>query len=211
MSTYKTFADCKLAHPECDVYVKEFFGDTSFSPSKTDIDYVPAVPSDYLMSVYSFLSKGFELAGGDIYIGVGGDVIEVDSINPPSNLNRRWPCDKDRYILKAKALESLPSHGIASIQSASGHIESINDYPIEQVLRGLETEVKSASGHPSSSAKLYKACLDMLSAIDGERLTQRAYGFYCEFHGEQAIDFDEWVQDEDQRAPWEFMVKRGGL
>ncbi len=210
MSTYKTFADCKLANPDDSVFTSTLV-EGSFCQYKDHIHTVECNPADYLMSMGEFLGKEFKLAQGDFYIDVDGCVYCVKDLNDVDDINNEASSDRFRYILKAKALESCASHGIASIQSASGHIESINDFPIEQVLRGLETEVKSVAGHPSSSAKLYKACLDMLSAIDGERLTQRAYGFYCEFHGEQSIDFDEWVQDEDQRAPWEFMVKRGGL
>jgi hypothetical protein len=156
MKLYKTFAECKLAHPECDVYRGSKCGCFSIVPNQGY--YEKCDPADYLMSVYSFLSKGFELAGGDIYIGVGGDVIEVDSLNPPSNLNRRWPCDKGRYILKAKALESSPIQHLEQ-QRAKARFDASIDATLAE--RG------SRYGEFEDGAAIMQSLKDVMQSTDG--------------------------------------------
>lgn len=203
MKTYKTFAECKLAHPECDVYRTAYGND--FAPEAITPDYAKRNPADFLMSLEEFLGKGFKLVEGDVFIDTYGKVISVVDTgidNKPAFL------DRNRFVLKAKALESSASHGIASIQSASGHIEPIECEPVEQVLRRLNTEIDRALQSTSLSGGIRSELKCTMELLRNEATLQHAYSLHCEFYGDDAAEFCAFEDDIGGRSLWLHFAKK---
>lgn len=115
MTTYTSYAECKIAHPDSEVvttgenwiYDKELTG--TFQPRVTDgcshaindYSWVICNPADYCSSLKEFSDAGFKLVHGDIVICEDGSVFSV-GWGPGPNM----PDDNDvnRYILSASAL-----------------------------------------------------------------------------------------------------------
>jgi len=203
MKTYKTFSECKLAHPECDVYHNEC--DNKFSPESHTKYWEKCNPADYLMSLEEFLDKGFKFEVGDIYLDHCRQLVRVtrpDIDNAPARL------DYDRYVLKAKVLESCTSHGIASIQSASGHIEPIECEPVEQVLRRLSVEIDRALQSTSLSSGVRSELKCTMELLRNEATLQHAYSLHCEFYGDDAAEFCAFEDDIGGRSLWLHFAKK---
>jgi hypothetical protein len=205
MKTYRTFALCKLAHPDRDVY--QDINCNLFAPKPYDESWVKRRPEDYLMSLEEFLNNGYKLTDGDYFMNTSGIVVSVPepdsySYNAPS------PLDYRRYILKAKALESCTSHGIASIQSASGHIEPIECEPVEQVLRRLSTEIDRALQSTSLSNGMRECLKATASKVSDELLMQKAYSLHCEYYGDRAVGFDAFYNSANFKGLWLHFAKK---
>lgn len=104
MITYKTYQECKIANPECDVAVVTgcdeftpppgefiavlrsdgFFDGYAFadkskpgSPNISDGYYKICNPSDHCMAVKEFLDAGYRFEVGDYFINNHGEVVEI--------------------------------------------------------------------------------------------------------------------------------------
>ncbi len=206
MKTYRTFSLCKLAHPDRDVY--QDINCNLFAPKSNGESWIKRRPEDYLMSMEEFLNKGFKFEVGDIYLGSDNRAYQIDDASVVALMNEINEMDKNRYILKAKALESCTSHGIASIQSASGHIEPIEREPVEQVLRRLNTEIDRALQSTSLSNGMRECLKSVISQVDDELLIQEAYSLHCEFYGNDAADFCAFKDDVGGRSLWLHFAKK---
>jgi len=206
MKTYKTFSECKLAHPECNVYRTAYGND--FAPEAITPDYAKRNPADFLMSMGEFFDKGYSFVVGDAYLEASDCVEVIESEHDLLCASERHKGDYKRYILKAKALESCTSHGIASIQSASGQIEPIECEPVEQVLRRLRTEIDRALQSTSLSTQIATELKIMDCLVSNELLMQKAYSLHCEFHGEEAIDFDAFEGSSEIYDVWVHFAKK---
>jgi hypothetical protein len=206
MKTYKTFAECKLANPECNVYRTAYGND--FAPEAITPDYAKRNPADFLMSMGEFFDKGYSFVVGDAYLEASDCVEVIESEHDLLCASERHKGDYKRYILKAKALESCTSHGIASIQSASGHIEPIECEPVEQVLRRLSSEIDRALQSASLSNGMRECLKSVISQVDDELLIQEAYSLHCEFYGNDAADFCAFKDDVGVRSLWLHFAKK---
>lgn len=76
MKTYKTYAEAKLAHPDCGIYRigSEF---TASCTSSTGSILQPVNPADHLMSLEEFLAAGYLLVNRDQLIGKSGRILIV--------------------------------------------------------------------------------------------------------------------------------------
>jgi hypothetical protein len=205
MKTYRTFALCKLAHPERDVY--QDINCNLFAPKSYGESWIKRRPEDYLMSMEEFLNNGYKLTDGDYFMNTSGIVVSVPepdsySYNAPS------PLDCRRYILKAKDLELCTSHGIARIQSASGHIEPIECEPVEQVLRRLSTEIDRALQSTSMSSGIRSELKCTMELLRNEATLQHAYSLHCEFYGDDAAEFCAFEDDIGGRSLWLHFAKK---
>ena len=111
MKTYKTYQEAKMVNPEDDIFVSMC---SEFATSE-HVSYVSMCgtgegwnkcnPADYCMSVYDFLSSGKRLVDGDFYLETTGKVAQVGKLYKAELVNDPCHNDKNRYILRAKALE----------------------------------------------------------------------------------------------------------
>jgi len=204
--TYKTFAECKLAHPECDVYRTAYGND--FAPEAITPDYAKRNPADFLISLEELFKNGYKFEIGDAYLEITGEVIVINSSTLLLSSNKIHSADDCRFVLKAKALESSPSHGIASIQSASGHIEPIECEPVEQVLRRLSTEIDRALQSTSLSSGIRSELKCTMELLRNEATLQHAYSLHCEFYGDDAAEFCAFEDDIGGRNLWLHFAKK---
>lgn len=111
MKTYNTYQEAKIANPKSEIYVST---DGQFATEECTImvaltktkgewyKWSECHPKDYCMTLAEFLAKGHRLVEGDVFIGASGAASKVaDEIG----MNIPDSQDKDRYILRAKALE----------------------------------------------------------------------------------------------------------
>lgn len=118
MTTYKSYAECKIANPDSDIvttgkdwqYEKETVG--TFEARAFDEDdgahiiaddaWVICNPADHCSSLKEFLESGFEFSVGDFWLNEDGDLLRVDLVNGVTNKYQYG--DENRYILSAAAL-----------------------------------------------------------------------------------------------------------
>lgn len=116
---YKTYAEARIANPESEIvttgknwgYEKEtigtfgvrvFDGDDDGAHIISDEAWVICNPADYCSSIKEFLEGGNVFSIGDLFLGISGDVTEVEAIYPQTN--KCEDSDDKRYILSAAAL-----------------------------------------------------------------------------------------------------------
>lgn len=107
MTTYNTYAEAKIANPDSEIYVHDGkFATKEFAIQLSVRDYndwYKCHPKDYCMTLEEFLADGHKLVNGDLFIGARGAASKVaDEVG----MNIPDFQDKDRYILRAKALEN---------------------------------------------------------------------------------------------------------
>lgn len=107
MTTYKSYAECKIANPDSEIYCAMISNDGRGIYGKLiDINMVTKShylcnPADYCSSVKEFLEAGFKLDEGDRFIGIDGVVVSVSNSNSSNIPNYS---NANRYILSAAAL-----------------------------------------------------------------------------------------------------------
>ena len=112
---YKTYAEAKIANPDSEVVTtgEKWSGCSSFAGvfqkindgGKCDIGddaWVICNPADYCSSIKEFLEAGHSFSISDLFLGISGDVTEVEAIYPQTN--KCEDSDDKRYILSASAL-----------------------------------------------------------------------------------------------------------
>lgn len=135
MTTYNTYQAAKIANPECDIaeitekailefgekhvfeaLVKSsewedgyvFVSNHDESPRIKDGYWKLCNPADYCMTVERFLADGYRLVKGDVVFDFG-DVVSVDTAFDAEAYNQTDKKDDRRYILRAAALENIPT------------------------------------------------------------------------------------------------------
>lgn len=129
MTTYNTYAEAKIANPDSEIYVYggRFLPEYLIQPSHETYErrgYFKCHPKDYCMSVADFMDNGYKYVDGDSYLGADGDVytVGVDFSSVFANLKRNSAAN--RYILRAKALETQPAE--VEIDNTPQQVESLS-------------------------------------------------------------------------------------
>ena len=117
MTTYNTYAECKIKHPQNQVvtanpnwyWEPELKG--KFIPADVPYDGMAAKgagnwiicnPADHCMSIEVFLASGYRFVPGDFYLETG-DVVEIVN-DDGGDVNTPEEGDHERFVLSAKAL-----------------------------------------------------------------------------------------------------------
>jgi hypothetical protein len=109
---YKTYAEAKIANPDCEIVMtgKDWSGSDRFIGTFEALDnghtignrsWVICNPADHCSTLKEFLDAGLKLGDGDKFIGIGGYIVIVkktSAVNVPDDE------DVNRYILSAAAL-----------------------------------------------------------------------------------------------------------
>lgn len=116
MTTYKSYAEAKIANPDSEIvttgknwkWSKKAIGTfvaciSGVANNHTQDGWVICNPSDHCSSLKEFLDAGFKLVKGDAYVEVSGKCKVINNENSPF-VNSSWKNDCDRYILSAAAL-----------------------------------------------------------------------------------------------------------
>ncbi|CAM0032284.1 hypothetical protein VPHK122_0087 [Vibrio phage K122] len=188
MTTYNTYQEAKIANPECDIYATkismggrvEVFGVYVIIGNITS-NYHICDPSKYCMTVERFLADGYRFVKGDIYLNSNGRTLGV--VNIPDYNNERSTIDCDLYILRAAALENIPT-----------------ETPEEkEVLDGIESsgEVEWKNGDkPKSGQDVFIAKMNTLSGVESKRYFIHQY--WCNSnHQNQLLDLGILFTDSD--------------
>lgn len=105
MKTYKTYQECKIANPECEIYTN---GSALFTAEVgTPLD-TKCNPSDHRMTVKELLDAGYRFEVGDLYISYEGRVCEAGEFGHSVGACNSPGCvafSDDSYILRAAALK----------------------------------------------------------------------------------------------------------
>ncbi|AUS00347.1 hypothetical protein NVP1273O_70 [Vibrio phage 1.273.O._10N.286.54.C7] len=130
MTTYNTYQEAKIAHPESEIY---FIGNEQYRTGEWIDQYnfgrssfVLCNPADHCMTVEKFLADGHKFVDGDYYSDMFGDPQCVGGYFPPSDVNKPDSDDKKRYILRAAALENIPTE-TPEEKEVLDSIESVDD------------------------------------------------------------------------------------
>ena len=115
MTTYKSYAECKIANPDSEIvttgknwkWAKNAIG--TFSACNAGIKkcdsqdgWVVCNPANHCSTLKEFLDAGLKLVEGDEFIGIGGNIVSVENADA-SNM-RDDEDDEFRYILSSAAL-----------------------------------------------------------------------------------------------------------
>ena len=120
MTTYKSYAECKIANPDSEIvttgknwnYTQEiigtfeamvFDGGDGTHTISDEAGGLPAILPTIAQRWKEFLEAGFELVEGDKYIEISGKINDVNPRNL-SVVNYPWNNDCERYIISAAAL-----------------------------------------------------------------------------------------------------------
>lgn len=111
MTAYKSYAACKISHPDSEVatakeFSHEFYGIFLVNKKETwqvfeENEFYICNPADYCSSLKEFLDAGFKLVEGDKFIGVNANVITVFNCNASNVIN---DSDVNRFIISAAAI-----------------------------------------------------------------------------------------------------------
>ncbi|CAM0025702.1 hypothetical protein VPH95E331_0086 [Vibrio phage 95E33-1] len=131
MTTYNTYQEAKIGNPNEDIYATkvsmggrvEVFGVYVIIGNITS-NYHICDPSKYCMTVEKFLADGYRFVKGDIYLNSNGRTLGV--VNIPDYNNERSTIDCDLYILRAAALENIPTETPEEKEALDG-IESAGE------------------------------------------------------------------------------------
>jgi len=148
MTTYNSYAEAKIANPECEIVTEtqkcideygldkefhpviangefangyEYFHNKGVSPRINDGYFDLCNPADYCMTVEKFLADGHRFVNGDICRD-DGDVVTVKC---SADWNEPQPNDGNRYVLRAAALEKEPE--LTKENSPQGVISRISN------------------------------------------------------------------------------------
>ncbi|CAH9013165.1 hypothetical protein VPHF35G1_0085 [Vibrio phage F35 g1] len=105
MTTYNTYQEAKIANPESEIY--KLASGYIATKEPQGISVHKCNPADHCMTVEEFLADGYKFELGDVCLDGYGEVVNIDVEC------HIWdkPDDRDssRYILRAAALESIPT------------------------------------------------------------------------------------------------------
>ena len=118
MTTYNSYEAAKIANPESDIY--EFEG---YFSSFKGIGSKKCNPADCRMTIEKFLDDGYKFVDGDAFLNSRGEVVIIT--NAQSN-NRIIGGDERRFVLRAAALENIPTETPEEKEVLDG-IESAGD------------------------------------------------------------------------------------
>ncbi len=104
MTTYNTYEECKINHPEDNIYHSDGSGFAPGSKPQRFGFWTICNPADHCMSLEAFFEAGHEFVVGDFFIGVSGFVVFVKEGNEHA-VNKRYDSDNKCFVLSAKALE----------------------------------------------------------------------------------------------------------
>ena len=114
---YKTYAEAKIANPDCEVVTtglkwngeKSLVGSFAAATIESFGDFplgsgawVFCNPADHCSTLKKFLEAGFKLVVGDKIITIGGEILEIKDKN--TGYNDSCKDDHKRYILSASTL-----------------------------------------------------------------------------------------------------------
>lgn len=138
MTTYKSYAECRIANPGSEIVTPSI--DSSMPCSMEPIFEVKANheigkfawvicnPADHCSSIKEFLEGGYVFSIGDLFLGISGDVTEVEAIYPQTN--KCEDSDGKRYILSASALNGgckIPKAEPWTIYNNTMPLSELND------------------------------------------------------------------------------------
>jgi len=108
MTTYNSYEAAKIAMPlACIIHYTDddrFFGMPSIEGATlTDDSCKLAEPADHCMTVEQFLKDGHKFVGGDVVFDAG-EVEVINSRHDVEAYNEKERLDRERYILRAAAL-----------------------------------------------------------------------------------------------------------
>lgn len=110
MTTYNSYEEAKIANPEKTIYkIGDNFTESSELLGQS---LQPCNPADHCMTVEKFLADGHKFVDGDAYLDRAGDIEIVGKLLSASVVNEKGPGDKDRFILRAAALEEKSSEKV---------------------------------------------------------------------------------------------------
>ncbi|AUR84293.1 hypothetical protein NVP1052A_64 [Vibrio phage 1.052.A._10N.286.46.C3] len=124
MSTYNTYAEAKIANPECvAIYKNEDANEFSVSMKTGELTITPGRwelcnPADHCSTLAEFLDAGYELVDGDYYLAngnvrpIGRGGINVKDSNSPRS------CDHSIHILSAVAIgggSKIPENKVSEV------------------------------------------------------------------------------------------------
>lgn len=120
MTTYKSYAACKIAHPDSEIvttgkswdYEKEtigtfevrLFDEDDGAHIISDYAWVVCNPADHCSSLKEFLEAGFKLVEGDAFINVNGSAETVTQWTDNFLNAKGGEKDMTRFIISAAAL-----------------------------------------------------------------------------------------------------------
>ena len=102
MKVYDSYAEAKIANPECEIYSDGKI----FCDNHSSIYYFGMFkcnPADHCMTVDQFIAEGHRFANGDICLD-DGDVVTVKC---RADWDEPSPGDNERYVLRAAALDVM--------------------------------------------------------------------------------------------------------
>lgn len=105
MKSYKTYQECKIENPECEVCTDgEVFSSVELNSLPYVTSWKACNPADHCMTVKEFLDAGYRFEVGDLWVDYDGDFMAVGKIGV-NHMNKPHERDFERYILRAAALE----------------------------------------------------------------------------------------------------------
>ncbi len=188
MTTYNTYQEAKIAHPESEIYfidneqyrTGEWIDQYNFGRSS----FVLCDPADHCMTVEKFLVDGHEVFMGDAIININGNVNYITKGDAKViNSEGGATFNNARYILRAAALEDIPT-----------------ETPEEkEVLDSIESagEVEWKGGDkPKSGQDVFIAQMNTLSGVESKRYFIHQY--WCNSnHQNQLLDLGILFTDSD--------------
>ncbi|CAH9013994.1 putative lipocalin family protein [Vibrio phage 455E52-1] len=105
MKTYNSYEEAKIANPESEIY--KLASGYIATKEPQGISVHKCNPADHCMTVEEFLADGHKFVEGDVYLNSDGRGISV--VNIPEYNNKRSTIDCSLYILRAAALERIPT------------------------------------------------------------------------------------------------------
>ncbi|CAL9963323.1 hypothetical protein VPHK165_0089 [Vibrio phage K165] len=143
MTAYNTYQEAKIANPESDIFFmhngdyrtgtwidQHHFGRSSFTLCN---------PADHCIRYGDFLTLGYRFVDGDAFLSSTGEVVIVT--NAHAN-NRIMSGDNKRFVLRAAALENIPTETPEEKEALDG-IESAGEVEWKN---GDECEIEMQEG-----------------------------------------------------------------
>ena len=134
MTTYNSYEEAKIANPESEIvttgpgwdgmdYLKgKFQKQCNSADKKHDLGsnmWLICNPYDHCMTVKKFLSDGHKFQVGDLFLGIGEEVVCVDAGKHLEEMNIRQESDTYRFILRAAALDKPKRVKVEYVQEKS--------------------------------------------------------------------------------------------
>ena len=130
MKTYASYEAAKIDNPECDILISNVgkFHSVKDAPTSHFANgWKLCNPADHCMTVERFLSDGHKFVECDIYLDLTGAVSHCGGDFSSDALNEINHRGKERYILRAAALEDKPKRTKVSYVEVNSVFELCKD------------------------------------------------------------------------------------